>query len=607
MILIYDFKVPINSSDKREKKGNEELFVDSLSLLTDRFKFLSKTGKNLRYSDLPFEIKIIKKSLDLRQKEAKAVFKAIIEFKHTAYIKRNEHKTGEALGDVDAADLENTLVNFLNKNGVKASIAGDEYNEYNVCDKRNEGGPSDNNGVKNIKPKVLIVGSGPAGIFAAVHLLERGIKSVLIEKGMSVEDRIKDIDNLFNAAIFNKKSNTVFGEGGAGTFSDGKLTTRKNDPAVFYVLNFLVKMGAKKGILTEHKPHLGSDGLIHILKNIREYLIRGGVEIYFDEEMKDMGIDEHKAIHSVITNKRSFETDFLILASGANSYDTYELLRKREVYMEKKPFAVGFRIEHKKDFIDRLFFKGNKGIGGIKLKSLYYNISSKKYGGYSFCMCPGGLVINSSSDENLLSINGMSYSSRDMENSNSAVVTAVRPEMLDCLESGRYSSGTGGLMFRKNLEISAFEAGGGNYGAPFQYTRDYIGDAAAVANGAIKADYENKNVKVNEMPKPSYLPSVKYFNLFKLLPNILNLSIVGSLIEFESRFKGFGDRSVLTGLETGTSSAVRIKRGTNLESVSVKGLYPCGEGSGYSGGIMTSAMDGIKCAAAITAKIAERD
>ncbi len=599
MILIHDFKVPLNSSDKRKEKGSEELFIDGLSLLTDKFEFFSKTGEKLRYSGLPFEIKIIKKSLDLRQKEAKAVFKAIIKFKHTAY----KHETGEAANDVDIPDLENALVNFLNKNGVKASSARDEYN---ACDKRSEGGLSDKNGVKNIKPKVLIVGTGPAGIFAAVYLLEQGIKSVLIEKGMPVENRIKDVDNLFNAGIFNKKSNTVFGEGGAGTFSDGKLTTRKNDPAVFYVLNFLVKMGAKKGILTEHKPHLGSDGLICILKNIREYLNRRGVEIHFDEEMKDMGIDKHKAMHSVITDKRSFETDFLILASGANSYDTYELLRKREVYMEKKPFAVGFRIEHKKDFIDRLFFKGNEGIEGIKLKGLYYNISSKKYGGYSFCMCPGGLVINSSPDKNLLSINGMSYSGRDMENSNSAVVTAVRPEMLDYLDGDRYSSGTGGLIFRKDLEVNAFEAGGGNYGAPFQYTLDYIRGIAAAADGVIETDYKNKKIKVNEMPKPSYLPSVKYSNLFKLLPNILNLSIAGSLIEFESRFKGFGDRSVLTGLETGTSSAVRIKRGTNLESVSVKGLYPCGEGSGYSGGIMTSAMDGIKCAAAIATKIAER-
>jgi hypothetical protein len=215
-------------------------------------------------------------------------------------------------------------------------------------------------------------------------------------------------------------------------------------------------------------------------------------------------------------------------------------------------------------------------------------------------MCPGGVVINSSSDENLLCINGMSYSGRDMENSNSAVVAAVRPEMLDRINAGRYSPETGALQFRKDLEFKAYEAGGGNFAAPCQYTPDYIED---VSVAQVKLNIKGiNNPGAAGIPSPSYKPSVKYFNLFKLLPDFLNLSIAGSLAEFENKFKGFAAKSVLTGLETGTSSAVRIKRNSSFESISVKGLYPCGEGSGYSGGIITSAIDGIRCAQAAIAR-----
>ena len=578
MIIIYDFKISINGSEKF--KEDKELFIDNLSRHTaGKFKSVSAS-----------DIKILKKSVDLRQKEHKIVFKAAINF---------ERKDN---ANANIAGYEDDFINFLNKKGIKARKAGSEEEclfegEISICGK---------NIIKKNKPKVsprvLIVGMGPAGIFAAVYLLENGIKPILIEKGKPVEDRIKDVKDLFNNAEFNKNSNVVFGEGGAGTFSDGKLTTRKNDPAVFYILNFLVKMGAKKDILTEHKPHLGSDNLICILKEIRNYLIKNGAEIYFEEELKDFAVTETGELCSVKTDKRFFEIDRMILASGSNSYGTYDLLERKGVCMERKPFAAGFRIEHKRDFIDNLFFKGNTGKEGVKLNGIYYNISSKEYGGYSFCMCPGGIVVNSSADSGLLCVNGMSYSKRDMENSNSAVVAAVRPEMLDEIDADRYSSATGALKFRKDLEFRAYEAGGGGFTAPFQYTADYIKDISD-----IKTEYKNKNIKIkkvgeNEMPEPSYMPSVKYFNLFKLLPDFLNLPIAGSLMEFESKYKGFAGKSILTGLETGTSSAVRIKRNSDFESLSVKGLYPCGEGSGYSGGIITSAIDGIRCAEALIAK-----
>ncbi len=587
MIIVYDFKIPANYLEKF--KEDKELFMDYFvnylnNYASDKFKSVLKLDGNFN-----FDIKILKKSVDLRQKEQKKVFKVLINLNSAAY-------------------SEEGFINLLNKIGIKARKAGNEEESLFSGEGADISMPAEiksKNIAKRNKTKVLIVGMGPAGIFAAVYLLKNGVKPILIEKGKRVEDRIKDVGDLLNNAKFNKKSNVVFGEGGAGTFSDGKLTTRKNDPAVSYILNFLVKMGANNNILTEHKPHLGSNNLIYILKEIRNYLNGNGAEIYFEEELKDFEINENGAVCSAKTDKKVFETDFIILASGSNSYDTYELLKKRGVSMERKPFAVGFRIEHKRDFIDNLFFKGNMGSAGkadVKFKGVYYNISSKEYGGYSFCMCPGGVVINSSSGENLLCVNGMSYSGRDMENSNSAVVAAVRPEILDGINASRYSSETGALQFRKDLEFKAYEAGGGDFAAPYQHTPDYIKEVYNDVYNT-QANLNIKNTGADDIPEPSYKPSVKYFNLFKLLPDFLNLSIAGSLIEFESKFRGFVSKSVLTGLETGTSSAVRIKRNSGFESISVKGLYPCGEGSGYSGGIITSAIDGIRCAEAVAAKI----
>ena len=583
MIIVYDFKIPANDAEKFKEDEDKELFTDYFinclnNYAPDKFEPFLERGRN-------FDVKILKKSVDLRQKEQKKVFKVLIKLN-------------------TAAGQEDGFIGLLDKIGVKARKADNEEERlfnHEETDISMSAEVQNKNIAKLNKIKVLITGMGPAGIFAAAYLLKNGIKPILIEKGKRVEDRIKDVGELINEGKFNKKSNVVFGEGGAGTFSDGKLTTRKNDPAVSYVLNFLVKMGADKNILTEHKPHLGSDNLINILKEIREHLIKNGAEIYFEEELKDFEINENGAVCSAKTDKRIFKTDFVILASGSNSYDTYELLEGKGVVMERKPFAAGFRIEHKRDFADGLFFRGNAGKEGIKLKGVYYNISSKKYGGYSFCMCPGGVVINASSGENLLCVNGMSYSGRDMENSNSAIVAAVRPEMLDGIDPDRYSSGTGALQFRKDLEFKAYEAGGGNFAAPYQYTPDYIKDVYNTAACA-RAGLSIKNSSASGIPAPSYKPSVKYFNLLKLLPDFLNLSIAGSLNEFESKFDGFAAKSVLTGLETGTSSAVRIKRNSDYESISVKGLYPCGEGSGYSGGIITSAIDGIRCAEAVITK-----
>ncbi len=600
MILIYDFKIPVKrkNPETTELEKEEEIFSDYFLKY-----FNEKSSEGINYiKNFRHKIKIIKKSLDFRQREPKNVYKVLIKFDFSG---KNE----------------DDIINILAGIGIKARKAS--YEEENLFYEENslyfENGrqnenaeKTDNNKTKKNncnKPAVLITGMGPAGIFAAVYLLKHGIRPVLIEKGKCVEERIKDVNALLNKGKFNKKSNVVFGEGGAGTFSDGKLTTRKDDAAVSFVLNFLVKMGADKKILVEHKPHVGSDILIDVLRNIRNYLTDGGAQIFFGEELKDFDTDDNNRIVSAVTDKRIISADFLILAAGSNSIDTYEMLKRKNVFLENKPFAVGFRIEHKRNFIDSLFFKGGRNKNDLKFSGVYYNVSSKEYGGYSFCMCPGGVVINSSSGENILSVNGMSYSSRDLENSNSAIVAAVRADMVALLDKKEYSLDGGFLSFRKDLEIKAFNAGGGGYGAPYQYTPEYIADVIGKTeketgfnvNSALKSDSGIK--RGNLIPEPSYKPSVKYFNLLELVPDFINRSIAGSLIEFDKKYKGFVPNSVLTAIETGTSSAVRIKRGKDYESLSVKGLYPCGEGSGYSGGIITSAIDGIKCAAAVANKI----
>lgn len=643
MITIYDFKVIPSREGFSIENADEKLLWKVLGPLAWSFAGENydkgKIKNRISPEKIISEIKILKKSVDLRQKEARTVFRAVISLEGLScrnwIALKKEHK---ATAPHNHDELESLFVGFLLKHGIKARISNSE--DKQLLNKHEDTGEPWKHKAAN-EARVVIVGAGPAGIFAAVRLLEKGIKPIILEKGRRVEERINDIENLFQKAEFNKNSNIVFGEGGAGTFSDGKLTTRKSDILVGYVLNFLVKMGADKSILTVHKPHLGSDNLINILKNIRNFLVKHGAEIYFEEEMKGFEFDDKKGIRFLRTDKRRLEAERVILATGSNSYDTYEMLDREGVSMERKPFSAGFRIEHKRDFIDRLFFKGNKQDGvsdSLKLSGVYYNISSAKYGGYSFCMCPGGVVVNASSEESMLSVNGMSYSGRDLENSNSAIVSAVRPEMLDMLDKRKYGGPMGSLKFRKELELMAFKMGGGNFTAPFQYSCDYINDVYKIKESVKGKDiisdkfeeglfcgneekrfnlglninsYADYLIKDNpfklragvnseySLPKPSYRPSTIYSAISGLLPLFLNFSIASSLIEFEGKFSGFAGKSVLTGIETGTSSAVRIKRNEGFESVSFSRLYPCGEGSGYSGGIVTSAVDGIRCADAL--------
>ncbi len=711
MIIIHDFKIEIsrlnncgktdidnkNNAHDNNDGSNDNNTADTLELEKDVIR-MDIIGKLSEYDisfindySAAFRITIIKKSLDLRQRIGKSVFLFALE------ILGNKPDAKELyIKDKKYGSIEDYLLDLLLKSGFKARIATEKEKEIYYLNSPNKNLYKINPG----KPNVIIIGMGPAGIFAAVELLKNGIKPIIIEQGKKVEDRKNDVEQFFNNALFNPRSNVVFGEGGAGTFSDGKLTTRKKDYYVGYCMNFLVQMGADKNILTENRPHIGSDVLIEILKNIRKYLIAQGAELRFEEELKEIiifdknnnggtGISDKKSLYKlqqneneykyeninlkldgIRTDKETINTDYLILAAGANNFKLYEMLSDKGVKMEQKPFAIGFRIEHRREFIDKILLRDHQ-----KLSGLYYNLSSKKFGGYSFCMCPGGVVVGSSSEEEHLCINGMSYSGRDLDNSNSAIVTTIMPADLLKLYNCGLSNNTADnininvninditaqdnininvninditaqdnrkneedkrnknkenknkenknnkkddslsmLNFRRDLEKKAFIAGGGSFSAPFQYTAEYLEDISKNYNYNDNDKYKNffKNIKhfkteySSKMPIPSYKPAVTRYELFKLLPESINIKLAGTLTEFNEKFNGFIDNSVLTGIEAGTSSAVRILRDKNFQSINVEGIYPCGEGSGYSGGIITSAIDGVKCAISIVEKITDK-
>ncbi len=716
MIIIHDFKIQLSKLYKERDKSSskeEERELEEKIILQAIKNILSEYHKNLlsihSNDEISIKVKIIKKSLDLRQKISKSVFlftldiisnnkneQIILDFLLKSGLKARiatekekelySYKNIENSVNFYNTDNSNNINNSINNNiGANNNTINNINNNDGISDfvrepltalplekieKQSIGLPSDSI-KKQKKPTVIIIGMGPAGIFAAVELLKNGIHPVIIEKGKKVENRQIDVDAFFKSGIFNPYSNVVFGEGGAGTFSDGKLTTRKKDYYVGYCMNFLVKMGADKNILTESRPHIGSDVLIEILKNIRKYLIYKGAELLFEEELEDIFISNNiniinKSAYNPLaanlkldcikTSKKMIEADFLILAAGANNFKTYGMLLDKGLQMEQKPFAVGFRIEHKREFIDGILLKENKNndtydnittssgfeinktlrnnnnadINNIagnnfsnshydnpKLTGIYYNLSSKNYGGYSFCMCPGGVVICSSSEDGHLCVNGMSYSGRNLENSNSAIVASVMPGNLPKIyenkinnNNNKYNGPLGLLNFRQDLEKNSFIAGGGSFSAPFQYTSEYIDDIFKNYNfnkNFSKNSRSNNREHNLHMPSPSYKPAVKHYELFKLLPDFINIKLAGTLTEFDEKFPGFIGNSILTGIEAGTSSAVRILRNNDYQSVNVEGIYPCGEGSGYSGGIVTSAIDGVKCAISIAEKIKNKN
>lgn len=434
----------------------------------------------------------------------------------------------------------------------------------------------------SIRP--IIIGAGPAGLFAALTFVQNGIKPIIIEQGKCVEDRQKDINIFLKAGKLNTLSNVQFGEGGAGTFSDGKLTTGINSPFCKKVLQEFVNFGAPKQILYLAKPHIGTDNLIHIIKNMREFIISKGGTFFFNTKADNFIFENGKisAVECITENSlKTFYTDSVILAIGHSSRETFTKLYEKGVFMEAKNFSVGVRIEHLQSEINKSQY-GN--ITKLKLPPAEYKLAYHSPSGrscYTFCMCPGGQVMPSSSEEKQIVTNGMSNFLRDGQNANSALLVNVVPEDF------ANSSPLAGIGFQKSLEEKAFALGGSNYFAPIQRVEDFM---------------LNKKSSFIGQVQPTYKPGVTLSNLNEILPDFVSSTLKEGIQYFDTKLKGFANPdSILTGVETRSSSPIRILRNKNLVS-NIEGIYPCGEGAGYAGGIMSAAVDGIKCAIAVIEK-----
>lgn len=427
---------------------------------------------------------------------------------------------------------------------------------------------------------VLVVGSGPAGLFCALRLLDRGITPIVIERGAPVEEREKDIQTFLEDKKLNCNSNVQFGEGGAGTFSDGKLNTQTHSVFQREVLETFVKFGAPKEILWLQKPHIGSDNLKKVVKNMRDHIRQRGGQVRFHTTLWDIETKEGKLISAILKTPDGEEktpVSALVLAIGHSARDTFTMLYRRGVPMRQKDFAVGVRIEHLQSKIGVAQY----GKSYEKLPPADYKLVShaSDRAVFTFCMCPGGVVMPATSEEGCVVTNGMSNYARDERNANSALIAQV--------SRADFSSDSplAGIEFQRKLERQAFLVGGGNYSAPVQLVGDFLADKGSSKFGEIL---------------PSYGAGTSLTDLRAVLPTQIIQALKQGLLDMDRRLKGFADPSaILTATETRTSSPLRIERGEDGQSLGVRALYPCGEGAGYAGGITSSAVDGIKIADAI--------
>lgn len=425
---------------------------------------------------------------------------------------------------------------------------------------------------KNNVRSALVVGAGPSGLFCAYTLLKAGVKVKIIERGDDIDSRLKKINNFLYTGELDTESNISFGEGGAGTFSDGKLTSRSKDPRSRKIFEILHNHGGPEDILYDSMPHIGTDILRGVIKNIRKSIIDMGGEIYFRRKLIDLKIKGGRIL-SVMTNEGEMKSDEYILALGNSARDTFDLLNKY-VSLESKPFAVGFRIEHLREDINFAQYKREDKNLPPATYALTYSKKENPHNAYTFCMCPGGLVIPSSSEKDLLAVNGMSYHRRSGLNSNSALVASIDKKIFG---EGPLAA----MNYQRKIEKKAFILGGGSFAAPVQRLEDFLEDRPSQGPGKII---------------PSYKPAYKFTNLNNLYEPSITKVLKEAIDSMDKKLKGFGDKdAILTGAETRTSSPIRILR-ESYHTLEFKNLRPIGEGSGYAGGIISSALDGLKCA-----------
>ena len=434
-------------------------------------------------------------------------------------------------------------------------------------------------------PPPVVVGTGPCGLFAGLILAEAGLRPILVERGKAVQSRVRDVQAFWTKGLFNPESNVPFGEGGAGTFSDGKLTTQIRDGKnrIRKVLLELVKAGAPEEILYAAKPHLGTDNLVRVVRSLRKTILNLGGEVLFETKLTDIRVKGGRVHGTAFNHEETLHTDILVLALGHSARDTVQMLHEQKIPMTPKAFSMGVRIEHPQALIDQAQY--GPFASHPRLEPSDYRLVHHCPNGrtaYTFCMCPGGRVIGASSEPGGIVVNGMSLYARNGPNANSALLVGVNPA-----DFGG-NSPLSGISFQRQWEQKAFEMGGGNYFAPVQRVEDFLSGRPSASVGQVN---------------PSYAPGTTPGDLARCLPDFVADTLRSAIPGLNRKLRGFAMAdAVMTAVETRSSSPVRILRDKTFQSPGVSGLYPAGEGAGYAGGIISSAVDGIRVAEAIIAK-----
>ena len=464
--------------------------------------------------------------------------------------------------DVAVDGSENKI---LKQSGCKrASLANNKYYKVPKCDKTPTHRP-------------VVVGFGPAGMFAGLVLAMAGLRPLILERGEDAVSRHEKVQKFWETGKLDPKSNVQFGEGGAGTFSDGKLNTGVNNPRIGWILEQFVKMGARENILFDAKPHVGTDVLLTVVQNLRQKIISLGGEVRFNAQVTDIQQENGALTGLIINHNETVPCDQVILAIGHSARDTFTYLQETGIPLEAKPFAMGVRIEHPQQVIDASQYGQYNPVLPPADYKLVKHLEGETV--YTFCMCPGGYVVAASSEEGGVVTNGMSYADREGENANAALLVTVNPKDFPSQDP------LAGMHWQREIEQKAYSVGGGSYAAPAQTVGDFLNGRSSVGAGSVK---------------PTYRPGVTWCDLHEVLPAKITDALKEALPQLDGNLKGFAHPdSVLTAPETRSSSPVRILRDETRQSVGLRGLYPAGEGAGYAGGIMSAAIDGMQCAEAL--------
>ncbi|ONI44181.1 hypothetical protein AN641_08030 [Candidatus Epulonipiscioides gigas] len=518
--------------------------INEISLKLDESEeiLIEKVAKYFRMKEKDIlDFKIIKKSIDARKSEIKFVY---------------------------SIDLSTTKDEQLLK--TKKVIPSDIFPyQYPV------------KGKKKLGARPVIIGAGPCGLFAALILAQMDYKPIIIERGNKIEDRIKNVEDFWHNRILNINSNVQFGEGGAGTFSDGKLTTQIKNPRCRKVLEEFINFGASEEILYKNKPHVGTDLIRQVIVNMRKEIENLGGTFYFNSQLTNLKITEGHLTAIEVNNNKEISTNICVLALGHSARDTFKMLADTSIHIEQKPFAIGVRIEHLQEWINKAQYGDFHSHANLSAAEYKLSCKSDNKNVYSFCMCPGGYVVGASSQENTVVTNGMSYYSRNGKNANSAILVNVTCEDFNS------SDVLAGIYLQEKLEKLAFNLGGNNYNAPIQRVEDFLSNKETTKLGIIA---------------PTYKPGFTMTNLRKHMPKYIADAIAFAIIEFNKKIENFAHKdAIITGFETRSSSPIKILRNENFES-NIKGVYPAGEGAGYAGGIMSSAVDGIQIAEKIVSE-----